>query len=163
VERTGGDARARSRLNAAITSPRALAPHAEEHLSFRSNWLRAAVLGANDGILSTSIRPPKPARPAAAGAAGGLPVEVDQGDGAGARRDPAERQVVAVAGTEDRDPRALLQEGIEEPPEPVAGRRPATAPVDLGAGVAEELATSWGRGYAARRGSPGRCRGSSRR
>src|SRR6201996_4823387 len=29
-------------------------PHAEAHLSFRSNWLRAAVLGANDGILSTS-------------------------------------------------------------------------------------------------------------
>jgi VIT1/CCC1 family predicted Fe2+/Mn2+ transporter len=29
-------------------------PHAEKHLSFRSNWLRAAVLGANDGILSTS-------------------------------------------------------------------------------------------------------------
>jgi vacuolar iron transporter family protein len=29
-------------------------PHGEEHLSFRSNWLRAAVLGANDGILSTS-------------------------------------------------------------------------------------------------------------
>jgi VIT1/CCC1 family predicted Fe2+/Mn2+ transporter len=28
--------------------------HAEIHLSFRSNWLRAAVLGANDGILSTS-------------------------------------------------------------------------------------------------------------
>jgi VIT1/CCC1 family predicted Fe2+/Mn2+ transporter len=31
-----------------------LRPHAERHLSFRSNWLRAAVLGANDGILSTS-------------------------------------------------------------------------------------------------------------
>jgi VIT1/CCC1 family predicted Fe2+/Mn2+ transporter len=31
-----------------------LRPHTEEHLSFRSNWLRAAVLGANDGILSTS-------------------------------------------------------------------------------------------------------------
>jgi VIT1/CCC1 family predicted Fe2+/Mn2+ transporter len=29
-------------------------PHAEDHLSFRSNWLRAAVLGANDGILSTA-------------------------------------------------------------------------------------------------------------
>jgi VIT1/CCC1 family predicted Fe2+/Mn2+ transporter len=29
-------------------------PHAEDHLSFRANWLRAAVLGANDGILSTS-------------------------------------------------------------------------------------------------------------
>lgn len=29
-------------------------PHAEEHLSFRANWLRAAVLGANDGILSTA-------------------------------------------------------------------------------------------------------------
>lgn len=28
--------------------------HAETHLSFRSNWLRAAVLGANDGIVSTS-------------------------------------------------------------------------------------------------------------
>ena len=26
----------------------------ETHLSYRSNWLRAAVLGANDGILSTS-------------------------------------------------------------------------------------------------------------
>jgi vacuolar iron transporter family protein len=31
-----------------------LAPARERHLSFRSNWLRAAVLGANDGILSTS-------------------------------------------------------------------------------------------------------------
>ena len=30
------------------------ATHPETHLSFRSNWLRAAVLGANDGILSTS-------------------------------------------------------------------------------------------------------------
>jgi len=29
-------------------------PHSEDHLSFRANWLRAAVLGANDGILSTS-------------------------------------------------------------------------------------------------------------
>jgi VIT1/CCC1 family predicted Fe2+/Mn2+ transporter len=28
--------------------------HEERHLSFRSNWLRAAVLGANDGILSTA-------------------------------------------------------------------------------------------------------------
>jgi VIT1/CCC1 family predicted Fe2+/Mn2+ transporter len=33
---------------------RSRATHAESHLSFRSNWLRAAVLGANDGILSTS-------------------------------------------------------------------------------------------------------------
>jgi vacuolar iron transporter family protein len=30
------------------------ARHAEVHLSHRSNWLRAAVLGANDGILSTA-------------------------------------------------------------------------------------------------------------
>jgi VIT1/CCC1 family predicted Fe2+/Mn2+ transporter len=30
------------------------APHREGHLSLRSNWLRAAVLGANDGIVSTS-------------------------------------------------------------------------------------------------------------
>jgi VIT1/CCC1 family predicted Fe2+/Mn2+ transporter len=29
-------------------------PIGEEHASFRANWLRAAVLGANDGILSTS-------------------------------------------------------------------------------------------------------------
>lgn len=28
--------------------------HPEVHLSYRSNWLRAAVLGANDGILSVS-------------------------------------------------------------------------------------------------------------
>ena len=31
-----------------------VAPVGERHLSYRSNWLRAAVLGANDGILSTS-------------------------------------------------------------------------------------------------------------
>jgi vacuolar iron transporter family protein len=29
-------------------------PHSETHRSYRSNWLRAAVLGANDGILSTA-------------------------------------------------------------------------------------------------------------
>jgi len=31
-----------------------ISAHSEIHLSFRSNWLRAAVLGANDGILSVS-------------------------------------------------------------------------------------------------------------
>jgi VIT1/CCC1 family predicted Fe2+/Mn2+ transporter len=31
-----------------------LPAHEETHLSYRSGWLRAAVLGANDGILSTS-------------------------------------------------------------------------------------------------------------
>jgi VIT1/CCC1 family predicted Fe2+/Mn2+ transporter len=33
---------------------RARAAHPEVHLSRRSNWLRAAVLGANDGIVSTA-------------------------------------------------------------------------------------------------------------
>ena len=33
--------------------PRTFRPE-ETHLSYRSNWLRAAVLGANDGILSTA-------------------------------------------------------------------------------------------------------------
>jgi VIT1/CCC1 family predicted Fe2+/Mn2+ transporter len=33
---------------------RARTPRPEVHLSHRSNWLRAAVLGANDGILSTA-------------------------------------------------------------------------------------------------------------
>jgi VIT1/CCC1 family predicted Fe2+/Mn2+ transporter len=33
---------------------RAPAAHSEVHLSGRSNWLRAAVLGANDGIVSTA-------------------------------------------------------------------------------------------------------------
>ena len=33
---------------------RASAPHPAVHLSHRSNWLRAAVLGANDGIVSTA-------------------------------------------------------------------------------------------------------------
>jgi VIT1/CCC1 family predicted Fe2+/Mn2+ transporter len=33
---------------------RATAAHPEIHLSGRSNWLRAAVLGANDGIVSTA-------------------------------------------------------------------------------------------------------------
>jgi VIT1/CCC1 family predicted Fe2+/Mn2+ transporter len=31
-----------------------LTRHSERHLSHRSNWLRAAVLGANDGIVSTA-------------------------------------------------------------------------------------------------------------
>lgn len=31
-----------------------MATHAERHLSHREGWLRAAVLGANDGILSTA-------------------------------------------------------------------------------------------------------------
>lgn len=31
-----------------------VAPHTEGHKSHRSNWLRAAVLGANDGIVSTA-------------------------------------------------------------------------------------------------------------
>lgn len=31
-----------------------IAPHSEAHKSHRSNWLRAAVLGANDGIVSTA-------------------------------------------------------------------------------------------------------------
>lgn len=31
-----------------------IAPHVEDHKSHRSNWLRAAVLGANDGIVSTA-------------------------------------------------------------------------------------------------------------
>jgi VIT1/CCC1 family predicted Fe2+/Mn2+ transporter len=33
---------------------RATRSHSELHLSYRSNWLRAAVLGANDGIVSTA-------------------------------------------------------------------------------------------------------------
>lgn len=33
---------------------RASTPRVEVHLSHRSNWLRAAVLGANDGIVSTA-------------------------------------------------------------------------------------------------------------
>ena len=28
--------------------------HEEIHLSYRSNWLRAAVLGANDGVISVA-------------------------------------------------------------------------------------------------------------
>ena len=46
--------RLRVRENYARVMLRRIAPLAETHLSYRSNWLRAAVLGANDGILSTS-------------------------------------------------------------------------------------------------------------
>ncbi len=39
----------------ALPRPRLGVPRrSQRHLSYRSNWLRAAVLGANDGILSTS-------------------------------------------------------------------------------------------------------------
>ncbi len=37
-----------------LPRPLARPPRSEKHLSYRSGWLRAAVLGANDGILSTS-------------------------------------------------------------------------------------------------------------
>lgn len=37
----------------ATTGATALASHAEQHNSHRTGWLRAAVLGANDGIVST--------------------------------------------------------------------------------------------------------------
>lgn len=36
------------------TDPNFPAPHQEEHKSHRAAWLRAAVLGANDGIVSTA-------------------------------------------------------------------------------------------------------------
>jgi VIT1/CCC1 family predicted Fe2+/Mn2+ transporter len=42
---------ARSRVGAVV---RASPSRPERHVSERSNWLRAAVLGANDGILSTA-------------------------------------------------------------------------------------------------------------
>jgi VIT1/CCC1 family predicted Fe2+/Mn2+ transporter len=54
VERAGHAAGAESRLSASLGGVRGKLPHTEGHLSFRTNWLRAAVLGANDGILSTS-------------------------------------------------------------------------------------------------------------
>ena len=31
-----------------------LNPHSEQHATARSGWLRAAVLGANDGLVSTA-------------------------------------------------------------------------------------------------------------
>jgi VIT1/CCC1 family predicted Fe2+/Mn2+ transporter len=48
---------------------RATRSYAEVHLSQRSNWLRAAVLGANDGILSTASLVLGVAASGAAGAA----------------------------------------------------------------------------------------------
>ena len=45
---------ARRRGRVGWTRVRTRRPHAEVHLSRRSNWLRAGVLGANDGILSTA-------------------------------------------------------------------------------------------------------------
>ena len=41
-------------------------PHAEVHYVHRAGWLRAAVLGANDGLISTASLssaspPPRPA------------------------------------------------------------------------------------------------------
>src|SRR6195952_4148395 len=41
-------------MHASTSLPTRTRSPAVPHLSFRSNWLRAAVLGANDGILSTA-------------------------------------------------------------------------------------------------------------
>jgi vacuolar iron transporter family protein len=61
AERVGPDHRTSThgkygvlRICSIMRSMRAPAPPVQVHLSHRSNWLRAAVLGANDGIVSTA-------------------------------------------------------------------------------------------------------------
>lgn len=53
---TSADSAAPTTGSGPETPPARATPHerGESHLSHRSNWLRASVLGANDGILSTS-------------------------------------------------------------------------------------------------------------
>jgi VIT1/CCC1 family predicted Fe2+/Mn2+ transporter len=90
-------------------------PHSEKHLSFRSNWLRAAVLGANDGILSTSSLV---LGVAASGASGGeiVPAGISgMVAGAGSMAAGEYVSVSSQRDTEDADLRLEARELADDP------------------------------------------------
>jgi len=117
---------------------RLMAPrrHAERHRTERIGWLRAAVLGANDGIVSTASLMIGVA--AASASQGNLLVTGVAGLVAGAMS-MAAGEYVSVHSQEDTEQADLAREGAELQKDPAAERR-ELASIYVGRGLAPDLA-----------------------
>jgi vacuolar iron transporter family protein len=98
-----------------------LPKHAETHLSYRAGWLRAAVLGANDGILSVAsvalgVAAAGASRPAVATAgiaalsAGAMSMAAGELVSVSSQRDTENADLAMEARELAEDPQAELQE-----------------------------------------------------
>ena len=105
---------------------RAVRSHPEVHLSQRSNWLRAAVLGANDGILSTASLV---LGVAASGASGAAIVTAGIAGLVAGALSMAAGEYVSVSSQRDTERADIRLEERELRPRP--GRRAARARRDL--------------------------------
>ena len=133
-------------------------PHAEQHLSFRSNWLRAAVLGANDGILSTASLV---LGVAASGASRGEIVTAGIAGMVAGAGSMAAGEYVSVSSqrdTEDADLRLEARELAADPEGELAELTGIYEGRGLPPELALEVATALSRGRRARRPRPRRAR-----
>jgi VIT1/CCC1 family predicted Fe2+/Mn2+ transporter len=110
--------------------------HAERHRTDRIGWLRAAVLGANDGIVSTASLMVGVA--AASASQGNLLVTGVAGLVAGAMS-MAAGEYVSVHSQSDTEQADLAREGAELLKDPAAERRELAA-IYVGRGLAPDLA-----------------------
>lgn len=112
--------------------------HTETHLSFRAGWLRAAILGANDGIVSTASLV---LGVAAAGAAGAEIVTAGIAGLAAGALSMAAGEYVSVSSQRDSEQADLSLERRELRSNPEAELRELTAIYEQ-RGVPAELATA---------------------
>lgn len=117
--------------------------HTETHLSFRSGWLRAAILGANDGIVSTASLV---LGVAASGASGAAIVTAGIAGLAAGALSMAAGEYVSVSSQRDSEQADLSLERRELRSNPEAELRELTTiyerrgvPADLARQVAEAL------------------------
>jgi VIT1/CCC1 family predicted Fe2+/Mn2+ transporter len=111
--------------------------HTETHLSFRSGWLRAAILGANDGIVSTASLV---LGVAASGASGTAIVTAGIAGLAAGALSMAAGEYVSVSSQRDSEQADLSLERRELRSNPEAELGELTA-IYEGRGVPPELAT----------------------
>ncbi|WP_313009051.1 VIT family protein [Brevundimonas vesicularis] len=112
-------------------------PHSETHRVDRIGWLRAAVLGANDGLVSTASLVVGVA--AAATSHGGILIAGVAGLAAGAMS-MAAGEYVSVSSQSDTEKADLAREAVELAGDHEAETR-ELAGIYVGRGVAPELAT----------------------
>lgn len=112
-------------------------PHSETHRVDRIGWLRAAVLGANDGLVSTASLVVGVA--AAAASHGGILIAGVAGLAAGAMS-MAAGEYVSVSSQSDTEKADLAREAVELAGDHEAETR-ELAGIYVGRGVAPDLAT----------------------
>lgn len=112
-------------------------PHSETHRVDRIGWLRAAVLGANDGLVSTASLVVGVA--AAAASHGGILIAGVAGLAAGAMS-MAAGEYVSVSSQSDTEKADLAREAVELARDHEAETR-ELAGIYVGRGVAPDLAT----------------------